>query len=505
MRNAIAVFATVGVLAVIIGAAVLVLPSNLGSKNNNTLTFSSSSSSSSSTTTLASTNISTISCPNNTISNGETTTSSTAGFSPFGAFYAGQGPYNFAFGPRNGTLYITDENSGSVYATNTTGYPIANITVGQMPRSIIYAPNLGSFFVTTIYSVLEINASTNQVYQNISTNFPISLLYIPSNSELYVGQLNNKTEIFDALNGQLITTISNTVAPLSMAYDTSQNLVYEENYTSTLVLDPSTNNIVAKIPSIWGNTIYDPHNDRIYVANYNDSVFVIYPSTNQEISKFNVFPFITDMTFDSQNDNIYFITSNTGFIGYFSDFNDSVGGLESPLLSTSGYGLDEISYNPTDNLLFATSMLNDKTYVITSSLNGTSNSSTYRFYSSSFTKTTATTSCETSSTQILFFVEVIYNASWSGNYTYHSYLNSSLPIFKSISGNSFENQTVIFYGNYDNGLCVSATVQKLDSSDHTLYLQIFSPTYNSGATNKTSLPKGVVSANFCVSVLSPVS
>jgi hypothetical protein len=470
---------TVGVMVVIVAASLMVLPSNFGNKSTTDTSCPSVSSSSSSTNTSRSSEI----------------------LSPLGVFYTGSGSTDFAFGPGGGTLYIADQNSGTVFETNTTGYPITNISVGSSPQNIVYVPTLRAFYVTTLNSVVAINASTNKVYQNITASYPSSVLYVPDTSQLYVGLVTNKTDIFDASSGHLVKTINNTIAPFSIAYDPTNQLVYEENWTSTLVFN-NTNQIVDTIPSVSGNILYDPNNDRIYVASYNGSIFVIYPSTNQEILKFNVSPYIKDMAFDSQNNSVYFITGYPGYIGYFSDYNNSVDGISS-IVTTVGSSdyLTAIRYNPTNNLLFAVSYQNDKGYVISPYLIGTGNAS----YSSTFSTTCGamtslpygSTTTAGSESQIVFYVEVFYNANWSGSYSYQA-ASSGQATYETFSGKGFDNQTVVFYGNLSDGLCVSATAQKQDASNSLISLQIYSATFNASSQNKTSVPYGSVSANFCV-------
>jgi hypothetical protein len=360
MKQIVLVAATVGVIVVIIGGAIA-LTTNLGnttSTTNITSTETQNSLSMSSTSTTTSTSFTSVECnqsPSLLISNPPL----------LYTFSAGSDPENFAFGPSNTTLYFVD-SQGTLIETNTSGFAFATISVGTFPYDIVYASKTQSFYVGTLHSLIAINASSNQIYQNLSAAYPTAMAFIPTSSELYVGLAANETLVYNTTNWQLVKTFNDTFIPLSIVYDPTNQLVYVENLTSTLVINPNTNEMVSAIPYVTGNILYDPHVDRIYIASYNGSVFVVDPSTNEELSMFYVNPDIQGLTFDSLNDNIYFVSGYA--LGEFSDQTNQV--MAENATGGSPNYLSRIEYNPSLNLLFATSGESGNAYVFTPFVNG---------------------------------------------------------------------------------------------------------------------------------------
>ena len=409
------------------------------------------------------------------------------------SFPAGQQPIALAFGEN--IVYVADSATNSVEEFNLTGYPITNISVGEMPYVLAYNSASKTLFVGNFRSISTIvgNSTKSNLLSNVNF-YPISLLYVPSPfNELFVGLATNSTVILNPDTGNIIKSINNTVVPFSIIYDPQDKLVYEKNYSSMIIINPSTNSVVNSFLGLGGVMTYDMQDNRIFIAGdttNSGDVASFDPVNNRITVNVSTPGYSRDVEYNPLDHLVYVVNLYPGAI---STYETNLTFVRTLTLTDQPIS---IGYDSLDNFLYA--VFESHNYVgvfnsfSTSNLSGSTCTST----NPSMKLFSSTQSSSVSSTQIVFYIEIFYSGQWTGSYSYGPDGGSSTTVHW--QGNSgFRNDTTVFEGNIYNGICVSAQVQKQDAGNGTLNVEIYSATFDLTLKNQSSAPYGIVRLNGC--------
>jgi YVTN family beta-propeller protein len=233
-------------------------------------------------------------------------------------------PTSLLYDPANQDIYVGDDSS---YISGKNQIPIistksntlvGNLTVGNYPISMIYNPSNRYVYVALMESnqVAVISSDTNKILSNITVANPFRLLYDPPTGSVFVIQRNLSQKPHPSgvavIDGSINSIVANITmgTPVAMGYDPSNHDVYvtDAASNSVLVVSGSTYKPVAtvQVGKEPEALLYNPISGNMYVANYyNDSISVISNSTNSVIANIKLPGAPSSMTYDPSNNEIY--------------------------------------------------------------------------------------------------------------------------------------------------------------------------------------------------------
>jgi len=101
----------------------------------------------------------------------------------------GQDPRRVAVNQETNTVYVTNQNSGTLSVIDgTTNEVIDTITVGQDPRRVVVNQETNTVYVTNQNSgtLSVIDGSTNEVIDTIKVNQPYEMAFDSRNNKVYI-------------------------------------------------------------------------------------------------------------------------------------------------------------------------------------------------------------------------------------------------------------------------------------------------------------------------------
>jgi YVTN family beta-propeller protein len=188
---------------------------------------------------------------------------------------------DMSYDPSNGILYIASEYSNSTYLVDATTLKY----VGSVPTGIGgYAPRLaldsqgGLLFITDdkTGALLALNTLTNTVVANVSLGYdPTNLAFDSTSNHVFVvGGFGNVTSL-DASTYKIVRNIATPYpSGYGIAYDSANNLVYADSYSSPMYLSVinGTSEVYVKSISLGNATglltysvFYAQGTDEIYI------------------------------------------------------------------------------------------------------------------------------------------------------------------------------------------------------------------------------------------------
>jgi YVTN family beta-propeller protein len=190
-------------------------------------------------------------------------------------------PYEMAYDPVNGLMYVSDHESDYVYLFNSASTVVGTIKVGTDPADIAFDPannemliaNTGSFTsLTSPGSVTYVNAKTNVVIGSVSVGkAPQGLAYDPYNLDVYVA--NEGSSSLSVINpfNKVVATISTGLEPFGVAFNPLPFLIgsiYVANMGGTLTIITGFKVTTLTLPCAAANIAENFANGEMYVDDY---------------------------------------------------------------------------------------------------------------------------------------------------------------------------------------------------------------------------------------------
>ncbi|MGG0464813.1 hypothetical protein [Priestia aryabhattai] len=215
-----------------------------------------------------------------------------------------------SLGPVGGALGITitpdgsrayvyfNVNSFGIYVIDTaTNTIIDTVTPPVIAFGMAITPDGSRVYATDIdpgsSKVLVINTTTNTVTNTIpstpNTITPLGIAITPDGLRAYVTNYGlSNVSVIDTTTNMIIDVIHVGTAPEGIAITPDGSRVYVSTVNNVIVINTSTNNVIATIPNLNGSTLFAANEiaitsdgSRAYVANQaNNTVSVINTSTN---------------------------------------------------------------------------------------------------------------------------------------------------------------------------------------------------------------------------------
>jgi YVTN family beta-propeller protein len=251
-----------------------------------------------------------------------------------GTIPVGTEPYDSAFDPGNGDVYVPNAGSNDVSViSGATNEVVATVHVGTYPycatydsgNGYVYVPNYGSATVSVI------NGATNAVVATVPVgSAPYLATYDSGNGYVYVP--NSGSDSVSVINGTsnaIAATVPGGSAPFASTYDPGNGYVYVSNMKSdnVSVIDGATAQVVATV-SVGSTPLfaaYDSGNGYLYVPNgYSANVSVISGTTNTVVATVPVGSGPNYATYDSGNGYVYVPSTGLDDVSVISGATDKV-------------------------------------------------------------------------------------------------------------------------------------------------------------------------------------
>ncbi len=238
-------------------------------------------------------------------------------------FPGGDGPWDLAFDPENGYLYVADFGSSTVSVINTS----TNQILTQIPltfglETIVVDTSTGFVYTAnTISTVYAISPITNQVAwtTSVAPEFtPNAQTYDASNGDIYVTDLSS--DVVSVIHtASVVATIPVGASPNGAAYDTENGDIYVSNEGSCLscinvtVINGTTNRVVGQVHGAGGGpgVAYDSSNGDIYTCTNGDQndftnfISAANGTTNAVVASIPIGSGCQSAVYDPVNDYVY--------------------------------------------------------------------------------------------------------------------------------------------------------------------------------------------------------
>lgn len=269
----------------------------------------------------------------------------------------GTSPEAVTFDPQNDLVYVANAGSNNVSAIDGS----ANAVVATValpsgnPSGIAYDP-LGAYVDVSEYTLGEIevvSGASNQVVASLSVGTgPLAMTYDVANHRMYVANQGSATVSY--FGGRSYTPLGTLAfpqgTPYGMAFDPHNNLLYVANYQYgyVQVVNPSNLSFVATLGNIGPySVVYCPTNHEVYAASYWSQISVINDSTNTVNTTFKTPHPVAEATFDPANGLLYFTEYTVNATLIVNPRNNSIVGE----FAVGGYPL-AITYDPVDRNVY---------------------------------------------------------------------------------------------------------------------------------------------------------
>jgi len=176
-------------------------------------------------------------------------------------------------------------------------------------------------------------------------SLPDSMVFNPSNSDMYIGnQFSNTASVMSGTS--VVATVPTGIDPFGFAYDSANNYIYVPNNDgdSVSIISDTTN--IANLTSYCApqDAVFNPSNNYIYVVNYcANTVSVI--SNTTKIANVSVGSNPVALAYNPSNNDIY-VTN------YFSNTVSIISGTTNIANVTVGFEPAALAFNPSNNYMY---------------------------------------------------------------------------------------------------------------------------------------------------------
>lgn len=210
----------------------------------------------------------------------------------------GNSPVHITYNPFNNKIYTANFDGNSVTVISGENDSVeTSVPVGIRPYGLLYEPYANFIYVTDLWSdsLFIIDGNSNNIVGTLPSGgaCPYSLLHNPLQNQVLVGNtFGGNVRIFDAMNNNIVATtqVGGTVRWLE--YNSTNGFLYAgiRTFSETniiMVIDPATNNIVTKMPTANSREIsgicVNPNDNKLYVAS--DSIEIFDLTTHTKITE----------------------------------------------------------------------------------------------------------------------------------------------------------------------------------------------------------------------------
>src|SRR5271157_730714 len=153
----------------------------------------------------------------------------------------GADPTAMAYDPSNNAIYVSNSGDGTVSVIDTKGGAdtVINTTqVGNNPRAVVFAPSFNGIGAGEVYvanaddNTVSVINSAFHVIKNISVgNDPVALEYAPSNKVVYVADfLDNNVTLISTAKRSVFRNVTVGQGPAALTFDPQTKDVYVANF-----------------------------------------------------------------------------------------------------------------------------------------------------------------------------------------------------------------------------------------------------------------------------------
>jgi YVTN family beta-propeller protein len=238
-------------------------------------------------------------------------------------------PLAMAADPVSGNLFVTGTNSTgtafvavlngssgvlqSTFSLGAARFPVAG------PNGIVYDPEDGDFYIPSVPTgsptathgnLTIVNAARAAVIGNVSLSFePSSILYVPTNGDLYLGnQSGDNLSVFEPAAQRTIGSVQLPNTPSMLAYDGGDHEIFVGIEGNVSVVSVTSGSVVKTFPVDRNPSglAYDPLNGYVYVADYVWNNVSIVSATSYAVvgsALLGASPY--NMAYDSANGDLY--------------------------------------------------------------------------------------------------------------------------------------------------------------------------------------------------------
>ena len=279
-------------------------------------------------------------------------------------------PQPVIYNPANQLIYVANQISGTVSVINTDNEIVTivqlNPTYVGTSSAIALAVNTSPF--STHYGAVYVAGSVSNTVSVITSSFtieaeinvgvrPVSLAFNSVNNMVYVANFNSNTlSVINTENNSVSDTINVGANPVGLGVNPMSGDIYVSNATNNTITVIGSDNAVVNTVTYGGqyptSIIYHPINDCMYaIARDSNQVHQINAATYQLITTLNVGPSPYNCFFNPADGMFYVQSSTTGDI-LLIDQNNAI-------TSTLQTGIQSIgaAINPQNNLLYISNPL----------------------------------------------------------------------------------------------------------------------------------------------------
>jgi YVTN family beta-propeller protein len=250
-----------------------------------------------------------------------------------GNFLAGNGiePYEFAYAPQTGEVFVTDYFTGLVSVINDSINEVVATIPGEWgPGPIAYDSARGEIFVGTLAG--RVNVFNCSTYKQVASVYmglpPQAMVYASDLGEMYVVDGTENVSVINDTTNSIVANATTPGAAFEIGYDPGMDEVlvdsgYNQNNTLS-VISATTNAIVANITVPRGTPAYDPANGDWFVPDGNRNVSIISDTTNKLVSNYSVGRGISYVVYDPALGDLYVGNGGSNNVTVASATNGSI-------------------------------------------------------------------------------------------------------------------------------------------------------------------------------------
>jgi YVTN family beta-propeller protein len=198
----------------------------------------------------------------------------------------GSGPLDECYNPVPGgaLVYVLNFLSQSIGVINATTNKVSGNLAASATSIACDLYNGDLFFTTSGGLLVQLNGTSGAVVASSPIagsggSQPItSLTFDPDNGLLYAVNLSKVIEVISPANLKVVDNVTTSGTPGPLAIDTSDNLVFASTGNQTLVLDGTTNAVIATISTSAApySLAVDPFNKYLYVDYESEGSIAVY-------------------------------------------------------------------------------------------------------------------------------------------------------------------------------------------------------------------------------------
>ena len=149
----------------------------------------------------------------------------------------GDHPFQVAYNPGNGFMYVVNQNSDSVSVIDQNNDVVDTVTVGDFPIAVAFNPgNKNMYVVNGLSESVSVIDQNNNVVDTITVEIgPQGVAYNPGNGFMYVANQGIDTVSVIDQNNNVVDTIEVESDPISVAYNPGNGFMYVANLSSDTV------------------------------------------------------------------------------------------------------------------------------------------------------------------------------------------------------------------------------------------------------------------------------